>query len=60
MSRFGRVARALIGGLLLVVFAIGLTLGPPPKHDSAYQDKTYPARSLPTPDEAGAVMTSDH
>ena len=60
MSRFGRFAPALIGGLLLVVFAIGLTLGPPDKLDSAYQNKPLPAFSLPPLYEGGAGLAQAH
>ena len=60
MSRFGRFAPALIGGLLLAVFAIGLTLGPPDKLDSAYQNKPLPAFSLPPLYEDGAGLAQAH
>ena len=60
MSRFGRFAPALIGGLLLAVFAIGLTLGPPDKLDSAYQNKPLPAFSLPPLYEGGAGLAQAH
>ena len=56
MSRFWRFAPALMGALLLALFAIGLTLGPPETLESAYQNKPLPDFTLPPLYEDGAGL----
>ncbi len=47
LAQLPRFLPVFIGLAVLVVFAIGLTLGPPQNIDSAYQDKPLPDFSLP-------------
>jgi cytochrome c biogenesis protein CcmG/thiol:disulfide interchange protein DsbE len=56
MSRFWRFGPALLGGLLLALFAMGLTLGPPENLDSAYENKPLPAFTLPPLYEGGTAL----
>lgn len=59
MNRLLRFAPALVGVALLALFGVGLTLGPPDRLDSAYQDKALPAFTLPPLYDEQGDLTSD-
>lgn len=60
MAGFGRFVPAGLGLVILVLFAVGLTLGPPQNIDSAYQDKPLPDFSLPPLYQGAASLTADN
>ena len=58
LAQLPRFLPVFIGLAVLVVFAIGLTLGPPQNIDSAYQDKPLPDFSLPPLFDDAPPLTS--
>ncbi len=59
LGQLPRFLPVLIGLAILIIFAIGLTLGPPQNIDSAYQDKPLPDFSLPALYDGAPPLTTN-